>query len=154
MGGWSAVHQTVPVPEDQPTTADATDTPPEVMEALGGGRVLHVDEERWLSRIEFTCKPEFCHSGGIAQGGFVTGWLDSAMAHACIARYTTAFWIATLELKVSFFQPATPGLVVAEGWIERAGKTTVFTEGRLLDTEGALLAKATSTVRLVPNRAA
>jgi len=95
-----------------------------------------------------------CHSGGVAQGGFVTGWIDSAMAHACIARYTTDFWIATLELKVSFFRPVAPGPVVAEGWIERAGKSTVFTEGRLLDADGEVAAKATSTIRLVPNRAA
>lgn len=76
------------------------------------------------------------------------------MAHACIARYTTAFWIATLELKVSFFRPVGPGPVVAEGWIERAGKSTVFTEGRVLDADGEVAAKATSTIRLVPNRAA
>jgi CheY-like chemotaxis protein len=26
-----------------------------------------------------------CHSGGVVQGGFVTGWIDAAMAHAIIA---------------------------------------------------------------------
>ncbi|MEM9614106.1 MAG: PaaI family thioesterase, partial [Actinomycetota bacterium] len=98
------------------------------------------------------CKPEMCHSGGVAQGGFVTGWIDSAMAQACIARYGVEHWIATLELKVSFFKPTGPGPVVAEGWIERAGKQTVFTEGRLLDGRGEVLAKASSTIRLVPNR--
>ena len=135
---------------DEPGTEE---TRPEVMAALGDGRVLDVEGEPGLSRLEFTCKPEMCHSGGVAQGGFVTGWLDSAMAHACLARYTKAFWIATLEIKVSFFKPATPGNVIAEGWIERAGKQTVFTEGRLLDADGAVLAKASSTIRLVPNRA-
>jgi acyl-CoA thioesterase len=138
---------------DEDPTADDTESRPEVMVALGDGRILEADGELGRSRLEFTCKPEMCHSGGVAQGGFVTGWIDSAMAHACVARYTTAYWIATLEIKVSFFKPATPGIVVAEGWIERAGKQTVFTEGRLLDREGEVLAKATSTIRLVPNRA-
>jgi len=137
---------------DNESNADETDLTPEVMASLGDGRVLEADGELGRSRLEFTCKPEMCHSGGIAQGGFVTGWIDSAMAHACVARYTTAYWIATLEIKVSFFKPATPGIVIAEGWIERAGKQTVFTEGRLLDTDGAVLAKGTSTIRLVPNR--
>jgi uncharacterized protein (TIGR00369 family) len=95
-----------------------------------------------------------CHTGGIAQGGFVTGWIDSAMAHACIGRFGQGFWIATLEIKISFFRPATPGPVVAEGWIERAGKQTVFLEGQLKDEEGRVLAKGTSTVRLVPLSAA
>lgn len=123
-----------------------------VLTTLGDGRVLEFDEDAGRATLEFTCKPEMCHSGGVAQGGFVTGWVDSAMAHACIAKYTTEFWIATLEVKVSFFKPAGPGVVRAEGWIERAGKQTVFAEGRLLDAEGAVLAKASSTVRLVPNR--
>jgi acyl-CoA thioesterase len=113
---------------------------------------LTLDAETGRSRVEFTCKPEMCHSGGVAQGGFVTGWIDAAMAHACIARYTTAYWIATLELKVSFFKPTPPGRVIAEGWIERGGKQTVFAEGQLLDEHGEVLAKATSTIRLVPNR--
>ncbi|MFZ8891192.1 MAG: PaaI family thioesterase, partial [Pseudomonadales bacterium] len=75
-------------------------------------------------------------------------------AHACIGRFGERFWIATLEIKISFFRPATPGPVVAEGWIERAGKQTVFLEGQLKDEEGRVLAKGTSTVRLVPLNAA
>jgi uncharacterized protein (TIGR00369 family) len=124
-----------------------------VLDALGGGRVLELDPEAGRARLAFDCRPEFCHSGGVAQGGFVTGWIDAAMAHACIARVGTAYWIATLELKVSFFRPAQPGGVIAEGWIERAGKQTLFTEGRLLDERGEVLAKSSSTIRLVPNRA-
>lgn len=124
----------------------------DVLSTLGGGRVVESDGEAGRVVLEFTCDPAMCHSGGVAQGGFVTGWIDAAMAHACIARYTTEFWIATLEVKVSFFRPANPGLVLAEGWIERAGKQTVFAEGQLLDGDGNVLAKASSTIRLVPNR--
>jgi len=128
------------------------DTADSVLSALGDGRVLDFDGEVGRSRLQFTCKPEMCHSGGIAQGGFVTGWIDAAMAHACVARYTDAYWIATLEIKISFFKPAAPGQVVADGWIERAGKQTVFAEGQLVDELGNVLAKGSSTIRLVPNR--
>jgi acyl-CoA thioesterase len=134
-------------------TSDPNELDNSVLTTLGDGKVLVLDAGSGRSTLEFTCKPEMCHSGGVAQGGFVTGWIDAAMAHACIARYTTAYWIATLELKVSFFKPTPPGRVIAEGWIERGGKQTVFAEGRLLDEHGEVLAKATSTIRLVPNRA-
>lgn len=140
---------------DQPTPDHTAAEPAdggEVLATLGDGRVVSIDPESGRAVLAFTCRPEMCHSGGVAQGGFVTGWIDSAMAHACLARYTAQFWIATLELKVSFFAPANPGEVRAEGWIERAGKQTVFTEGRLLDPDGKVLAKASSTIRLVPNR--
>ncbi len=126
---------------------------PSVLQALGDGVCTELDPEAGRAVIEFTVKPEFCHSGGVAQGGFVTGWIDSAMAHAIIGRYGQQFWVATLEIKISFFRPAGPGKVRAEGWIERAGKQTVFCEGRLLDLNGEVLAKGTSTIRLVPQRA-
>ena len=135
-----------------PQTTAGEPSGSDVMQTLGDGRVIESDGETGRSVLEFTCRPDMCHSGGVAQGGFVTGWIDAAMAHACIARFTTSYWIATLEVKVSFFRPAVPGPVRAEGWIEREGKQTVFTEGRLLDDEGRVIAKASSTIRLVPNR--
>lgn len=136
-------------------TSTVPQPPPEsdVLATLGDGRAVELDDEG-RAVLEFTCAQKMCHSGGVAQGGFVTGWVDAAMAHACIARYGSEYWVATLEVKVSFFRPAPPGPIRAEGWIERAGKQTVFTEGRVLDGDGAVLAKATSTIRLVPNRAA
>ncbi|MGZ6007354.1 MAG: PaaI family thioesterase, partial [Rhizomicrobium sp.] len=56
----------------------------------------------------------------------------------------------SLEIKVSFLQAAKPGLIIAEAWIERRGKSTAFLEGLIRDEKGEVLAKGTSTVRLVP----
>jgi uncharacterized protein (TIGR00369 family) len=93
-----------------------------------------------------------CHSGGVAQGGFVCGWIDAAMAHASIS-LIPEMTPMSLELKVSYFAPARPGRVIAEGWIERRGRATCFAEGRLLDAAGQVLAKASSTIRLIPRQA-
>ena len=90
-----------------------------------------------------------CHSGGVAQGGFACAWIDSAMAQAS-GSLAPDMAPMTLELKVSYFAPVRPGRVVAEGWIERPGRVTSFAEGQLLDAEGRVLAKASSTLRLVP----
>ena len=49
---------------------------------------------------------------------------------------------------MSFFAPARPGLVIAEGWVERHGKRTSFYEGHLKSPDGTVLAKATSTILL------
>ncbi|MBV9044440.1 MAG: PaaI family thioesterase, partial [Alphaproteobacteria bacterium] len=95
-------------------------------------------------------RPDHCHSGGIVQGGFVTGWIDAAMAHVVIAKSGRTLSPLSLEIKISFLQSAKPGRVIAEGWIERMGKTTAFLEGRLLNEQGDVLAKGTSTARLVP----
>jgi uncharacterized protein (TIGR00369 family) len=116
------------------------------------GQVRVVANEAGRAVIEYACGPHMCHSGGVAQGGFVCGWIDAAMAHAAIG-LTPDMTPMSLELKVSYFAPARPGLVVAEGWIERRGRATCFAEGRLLDAAGAVLAKASSTIRLIPRDA-
>jgi uncharacterized protein (TIGR00369 family) len=99
--------------------------------------------------IEYEAGLHMCHSGGVVQGGFVTGWIDAAMAHAAIAMTGPSVVPMSLELKVSFFAPARPGKVIAEAWVERRGRTTCFFEGRLLDPAGKVLAKASSTLQLV-----
>ena len=80
--------------------------------------------------------------------GFVTGWIDAAMAHAAIAMAGPGVVPMTLEIKVSFFAPARPGAVFAEAWVEKRGRKTCFFEGRLRDGDGKVLAKASSTLML------
>jgi len=120
---------------------------PTLHDTLGQVRIVSDAEGR--SVIEYECGPQMCHSGGVAQGGFVCGWIDAAMAHASLT-ILPDMTPMSLELKVSYYAPARPGRVIAEGWIERRGRTTCFAEGRLLDTAGAVLAKASSTIRLIP----
>lgn len=116
-------------------------------DTLGLVRVVSTDAEGHAS-LEYEAKREQCHSGGVVQGGFISGWIDAAMAHAAMAKNGPGIVPMTLELKVSYFAPTRPGLVVAEAWVERHGKRTSFYEGHLKDAEGNVLAKATSTILL------
>jgi uncharacterized protein (TIGR00369 family) len=123
---------------------------PTLQTTLGEVRVVSDADGR--SVIEYEVGPHMCHSGGVAQGGFVCGWIDAAMAHASISLWPEMTPMS-LELKVSYFAPVRPGRVVAEGWIEKPGKTNCFAEGRLLDGSGKVLAKGSSTIRLIPRDA-
>lgn len=121
-----------------------------LMETLGGGQSVSLDAERGFASQTFTVRPEFCHSGYICQGGFVAGWIDSAMAQAVIAKTNRTRSPATLEMKVTYLKAATKGMqVTAEGWVEKIGKQVAFVEGRVLNEAGEVLAKATSTVQLM-----
>jgi uncharacterized protein (TIGR00369 family) len=104
------------------------------------------------ARLEYEAGQHMCHSGGVVQGGFVTGWLDAAMAHALIAMAGPDIVPMSLELKVSFFAPTRPGRVFAEAWVERRGGSTCFMEARLLDPAGTVLAKSSSTLRLADRK--
>lgn len=126
---------------------DSDPTIHELSKTLGLVRVVTMDPAG-RATLEYEAGTHMCHSGGVVQGGFVTGWIDAAMAHAAIAMGGPDIVPMSLELKVSFFAPARPGLVVAEGWVERRGRSTCFFEGHLLDGTGKVLAKASSTLML------
>jgi uncharacterized protein (TIGR00369 family) len=117
-------------------------------EVMGLTRIVTMDGEQGRSCLEYQAKAEQCHSGGVVQGGFVSGWIDAAMAHALIAKQGDQVVPMTLELKVSFLASARPGPVFAEGWIVKAGRKVAFVEGSLKDGEGTLLATASSTLML------
>ena len=116
------------------------------------GQVRVVASEGGRAVVEYQVGPQMCHSGGVAQGGFVCAWIDAAMAHASLS-LSPEMTPMSLELKVSYFAPVRPGAVIAEGWIERRGRATCFAEGRLVDRAGEVLAKASSTIRLIPRAA-
>jgi len=116
-------------------------------EEMGLTRIVEIDPAG-RAVLEYEAKQAQCHSGGV-EGGFVSGWIDAAMAHAAIALNGTNVTPMTLELKVSFFAPARPGRVFAEGWVERNGRRTCFYEGCLKDGAGTVLAKATTTMLLM-----
>ncbi len=121
-----------------------------LMETMGLVRTLSVDADEGRVALEFEAKPSQCHSGNIVQGGFVTGWIDAAMAQALIAKTDAKLLPLSLDIKIAFYAAAHPGLVHAEAWIERLGRKTAFVEGRLTTPDGTVIAKGMSTVRLVP----
>lgn len=121
-----------------------------------GAEVIEVDAGAGKVVLRCTATRDHCHSiefsprGGIVQGGFVTGWLDTAMAHACVARSKFTLAVPSLEIKVSFLAPAHPGTYIATGWIQRWGRNVAFLEAELHDTTGKLIATASSTALLTP----
>ncbi|MBS0547791.1 MAG: PaaI family thioesterase [Proteobacteria bacterium] len=126
-----------------------TTHPPEAIKTLNG-RLLAVDSARGTCRFQFEVVPAFCHSDGrICQGGFLTGMVDSAMAHAAIAKGKLALAVPTLELKISFFEAMGPGMLFAEGRVMRWGGTVGFLDGDLKDAQGRLIAHATSTIKII-----
>jgi uncharacterized protein (TIGR00369 family) len=118
------------------------------------GELLEVDSARGVARFRFEVVPAFCHSQGrICQGGFLTGMVDTAMATAAIARGKLSVAVPTLEIKVSFFEAMGPGIVFAEGRVQRWGGSVGFLDGDLKDEKGRLIVHSTSTVKIMRQKA-
>jgi molybdopterin converting factor subunit 1 len=102
------------------------------------------------ARIEFTARPTFLNPAGTVQGGFLVAMLDGAMGPAAVTLLERGFAIPTLDLATSFVSPAQPGRLIADARVVHMGRSVVFTEAELRAEDGALVATATATSRIVP----
>jgi uncharacterized protein (TIGR00369 family) len=82
---------------------------------------------------------------GMVQGGIVAAMLDDTMAPALISMTGGKLLPSSIDLNVSFIRPVKPGRVVGKGRVVNRGRTVMFLEAELFDTEGRLLARATSS---------
>ena len=124
-----------------------------LFESMGGFKVAGWNADRKEVTATFTVRREFCHTNATtAQGGFITAWLDAAMAHAVMFDSAREFNVASLEIKVSFLERVGPGPGRVVGRIVRRGKRVAFLKADLFAPDGRLAAQATSTGMLVPYR--
>jgi uncharacterized protein (TIGR00369 family) len=120
-----------------------------LLHAIGFAGVVRIDAEAGIVRMRYTARSEFAHSNGaVVQGGFVTAWLDSAMAMAVSARDPESV-VATLELKVSFLERVDVSTFEVEARAVRWGGSIVFLEADLFSKDGRLLARASSTGKVL-----
>ena len=115
-----------------------------------GWRLLSADEQTGEVRVQFEGRREFCNPGGNVQGGFIAAMLDDTLGPTVLVKTGGAQYCATIDLRVSFLAPARPGRLVGEGRIVKMGRSIAFLEGRLLDGDGAVVATASASARVVP----
>jgi uncharacterized protein (TIGR00369 family) len=134
------------------TALDRLPRPP-CAELLGWHVVDARPADGWI-RIGFEGREAFLNPAGFIQGGILAAMLDDSMGPAVFAMTDGALYTATIDMTVSFLAPARPGPLFGEGQVVQLGKTVGFVEARLTDVRGALLARATASVRLVASEKA
>lgn len=85
---------------------------------------------------------------GVVHGGYAATLLDSACGCAIHTMLSATQAYTTLELKVAYHKAITvdTGLIRAEGKALSFGRRAAFSEAKLTDASGRLLASATSTL--------
>ena len=122
---------------------------PPCLETLSGN-LLEFDEAERIMTMKYDAVSEFCHSESeIVQGGFITGMLDSTMAHLVIALEKFQYNPVSLDINVSFIAPAHPGTLIAKSKILKMGKSIVFAYATMKQND-EMVASATSTIKLFP----
>lgn len=117
---------------------------------LLGWTLLEHDAEKGWARSAFEAKREFLNPAGFVQGGILTAMLDDTMGPALFLMTNGRLYTTTIGMNVSFLAPAKPGRLIGEGRVLQMGRTIAFLEASLSDSDGTIIARATSNARLVP----
>jgi uncharacterized protein (TIGR00369 family) len=107
--------------------------------------ILEVRSKDGFVRMSYDIGPDFCNPSGAVQGGIIAAMLDDTAAFACIVKAGEPIYVASLELKTSFFAAAKQGILYAEAHCIKLGRTVAFMEASLMDADGKLLAKMSTT---------
>jgi acyl-CoA thioesterase len=110
--------------------------------------VEFISAQDGAAALALSPQPRHLNGWGAVHGGVLMSLLDVAMAVAGRSMFQGAGGGVTVEMKVSFVQPATGSsrLVAAARAFHRS-KTMVFCEAELHDAEARLIAKALGTFK-------
>ena len=108
------------------------------------------DKEREEIILRFHAPDSFITPRGSVQGGLVAGFLDEVMGWAHVWATDQAEAPLNLEISMSLLKPVLAGPLIGKGRVVRRGRKVIFLEGELLDMDGKLLARSTSTAIPTP----
>jgi uncharacterized protein (TIGR00369 family) len=114
-----------------------------------GWELVDADPEAGTVRVQFEGRREFCNPAGQIQGGFLAAMLDDTMGPAVLVKTNGELFTPTINLNVSYIEPAMPERLIGEGRVVHQGRTIAFLEGVLFDARGEIVARATASARLV-----
>lgn len=125
-------------------------TPP--VAVLVGMRVLSVGE----GAAEFEMKADRRHHNpmGTVHGGILCDLVDASMGYAFATTLGPGESFTTLELKINFLRPVFDGKLTARAKVAHRGKTVGMVECDIVNEDGKLVARASSTCSVLRGDAA
>ncbi|HNF48149.1 MAG TPA: PaaI family thioesterase [Chitinophagales bacterium] len=103
-------------------------------------QVLEADEG--IVKLQFTVKDYMLNPLKIMHGGVASTMLDELMGAACFLMNKPVGYV-TINMNVDYLSAAKENdILIGEGKVIRAGRTTMHAEARIYNTEGKLLFKS------------
>ncbi|MGH3725582.1 MAG: PaaI family thioesterase [Mycobacterium sp.] len=117
------------------------------------GRLLGMQpEEIEFGSVSFSLRtrPEFANPLGTLHGGICATLLDSVMGCAVHSTLEPGIGYGTLELKVNYVRtvPCDGERLIATGQVLHPGRRVSTAEGKVVDSQGKLVAHGTTTVMI------
>lgn len=89
---------------------------------------------------------------GIVHGGVIATLIDTATFWAGFMRIPEDSGLVNIDLKLNYLQPVVNKKLRAEGRAVRSGKTLIYTEAKVVDEDGALIACGSSSLMVLPGK--
>jgi uncharacterized protein (TIGR00369 family) len=115
--------------------------------------MICVDKSRpGVTVWQMTVEEPLANPVGVIQGGFLAAFADSAMATATVTNLQgRRAYTANTELKISYLRAAAVGArLTCTARVIGGGQRVTFVEAEVIDADGRLIAKASSTYLLTP----
>jgi len=125
-------------------SAQRGETPPAPITQLIGFSLAAIEPGRAV--IDFTAQARHANPMGTLHGGVLCDIADAAMGMAWAATLGEGETFTTLELKINFLRPVWMGRLTATGRVVQGGRTIGLLECDVVDDQGRLVARASSTV--------
>lgn len=111
--------------------------------------------EDGYSRFVLDLDDRHANRGGIPHGGVYAAMLDSALGAAASWADNARSYLpsVTLNLNISFVGKPDGQRLICDARRVGGGKSNVFCEGTIADEHGTIVARASGTFRVFPDRA-
>jgi uncharacterized protein (TIGR00369 family) len=114
-----------------------------------GLEFIDADIEAGTIELAFAATEDFTNPAGNVLGAFQAAMLHDTVGPALLATLEPDQFQTTLQLSVSFLRPVRPGRLVGKGRVVHRDGDLAFLEASLLDANGAVVATATATARVI-----
>ena len=122
--------------------------PPPIVETMGLRLAKYGEGE---ARVEIEVDERYHNPHGTLHGGIPALLADMAMGVAVISLLEEDETFTTLELKINYIRPVIAGTLVADGKVVHKGARTIVVESTVTNSDGKMVARATSTCLLFKN---
>ena len=100
--------------------------------------------------VVFTCTPDESayNATGMVHGGLVCTLLDAVMGGAVHTTMTKGQGFSSIDINVNYLKAVqrSSGMLTATGKVVKSGSRVAFSDGKVVDASGALMATGSSTL--------
>ena len=119
-----------------------------------GFAFVDADVDAGTIEVAFAATEGFTNPAGNLLGAFQAAMPYDTVGPALLATLEPDQFQSTLQVNVNFLRPVRPGRLVGKGRVVHRDGDLVFLGASLFDTDGAVIASATATARVIAlNRA-